>query len=235
MEPNIESQDKKEVGQESTSVIIGKEVESIRKSLRSTQKEVAEQIGVTASMVSKIERGLAKPSPKVASKLGFWVEEARSRPSVAYAEIKRCCKCKCFLQVSDFGIDRSRSNGLQSKCLKCNVVSVNNWRKKNWRSYLDKRIIKRKSDSSAKRLAGHHWGSNAGREQKELLQIVEPDTLRIRSFGKGSGQTIEMKNKSFYEEYGEKVGLRRKRGEISDETAYRLAALAARRPPTSFV
>jgi DNA-binding XRE family transcriptional regulator len=235
MELNIEGREKAKVGCEATLVDIGDELAVLRKRFRLKQREVAFEIGVTASMVSKIERSLAKPSPEVASKLVLWVEEAHNRPPVNYPELKVCCNCKCLLHVSDFGIDRSRRNGLQSKCLKCNVVSVNNWRKKNWRRYLDKRIIKRKSDSSAKRLAGHHWGSNAGREQKELLQIVEPDTLRIRSFGKGSGQTIEMKNKSFYEEYGEKVGLRRKRGEISDETAYRLAALAARRPPTSFV
>ncbi len=235
MEPNIEGQKVAELGQESNSAISGKEIESLRKRLRAPQREVAEQIGVTASMVSKIERGLATPSPEVASKLVLWVEDARNRPPVNYPELKVCCKCKCLLHVSVFGIDRSRRNGLQSKCLKCNVVSVNDWRKKNPRRYLDRRIRKRILDSSAKRLAGHHWGSNVGREQEELLQLVEPDTLKIRSFGKGSGQKVEINEKSYYEEYGEKVGLLRERGEVSDANAYRLAALAARRPPTSFV
>ena len=235
MEPNIEGREIDKVGCEATLADIGDELAVLRKKLMVKQREIGLEIGVTASMVSKIERGLAKPSPEVASKLGLWIKEAQNRPPVNHPEMKECCRCKCLLEVSDFGIDRSRRNGLQSKCLKCNVVSVNNWRKKNPRRYLDKRIIKRKFDSSAKRLAGHRWGSNVGREQKELLQIVEPNTLRIRSFGNGSGQKTELINKSFYEEYGEKVGSRREKGEFSDETAYRLAALAARRPPTSFV
>ena len=195
MEPNIDGQDEKEVGQESTSVMSGKEVESIRKSLRSTQKEVAEQIGVTASMVSKIERGLAKPSPEVASKLEKWAENAHKHSSMDYPELKNCSKCKCSLPVSEFGIDRSRKYGLQSKCRKCNVVSVDNWRKSQWENFLNRRKIARKLNSSHLRLAGHKWVSGDERTVNEIFQLVGPDVLYVhssvwKSFPRDDGATI---------------------------------------------
>jgi DNA-binding XRE family transcriptional regulator len=233
MEPKIEGQ-KKEVGQESTSVLSGKEIESLRKRLGSTQKEVAEQIGVTASMVSKIERGLAKPSQEVNSKLKNWVKIAHECALSDKSRTKSCWKCKCVLPESAFGIDRSRGNGRQSKCLNCNVLSVKTWRKANWDKFLVKKRLKRKIDSSVKRNAGHRWVSDGERARKELLQLVEPDALRIRSIGSNLSRRDLNDTKSYIDEYGEKIRRAYERGIISELQARRLASLTATRSPTSF-
>ena len=197
MEPNIEGQDVKEVGQESTSVLIGEEIESLRKRLRSTQKEVAEQIGVTASMVSKIERGLAKPSHEVGTKLRKWIDEGHKRTSSDKPILLKCWKCVCLLPASAFGIDNARKNGRQSKCLNCNVETVNSWRKERWRRFLDCRKINRKLESSDKRLAGFKWVPNNERIVEEIIQLVGPDVLYVRtaiwkSFTRNDGLTIPL-------------------------------------------
>jgi len=214
MELNIEGQDEKEVGQESTSVINGKEIESVRKKLNATQREVAEQIGVTASMVSKIERGLAKPSHELATKLRKWIDDGNKGSSSEKPFLLKCWKCKSLLPVSAFGIDKARKNGRQSKCLNCNVETVNSWRKERWRQFLDSKKIARKLESSEKRLAGFKWVPENERIIEEIIQLVGPDVLYVRtsvwkSSPRNDGLTIPLIGGSWKET--------RSRNELSDQ------------------
>lgn len=214
MESNIKGQDEMEVGQESTSIIIGKEIQSVRKKLNATQREVAEQIGVTASMVSKIERGLAKPSHEVAIKLRKWIDDGNKCSSSQKPFLLKCWKCKCLLPDSAFGIDKARKHGRQSKCRDCNVETVNSWRKGRWRQFLDCRKIARKLESSEKRLAGFKWVPENERIIEEIIQLVGPDVLYVRtsvwkSFPRNDGLTIPLIGGSWKET--------RSRNELSDK------------------
>lgn len=232
MEPNFDSQIQTKAGSEPP--LVNNEIKSIRKRYKITQREVAVVVGVTASMVSKIERGLANPSPEVAERLENWELDVLKESLLSEPDTKRCWKCKFHLPITSFGIDNTRSSGRQSKCLNCNVNSVSTWRQANWKRFLLKKQVKRKVDSSAKRIAGHQWISDEKRTRKELVQLGETGTLHICSLRGKPSQRSEAGVKNYMDEYGGRIRKKYELGEISETQARRLATLTAKRPPHSF-
>lgn len=232
MEPNFDSQIQTKAGSEPP--LVNNEIKSIRKKYKITQREVAVVVGVTASMVSKIERGLANPSPEVANRLENWELDVLKQSLLSEPATKRCWKCKFFLPVTSFGIDNTRSSGRQSKCLNCNVISVSAWRQANGDSFLSKKFVKRKVDSSEKRIGSHRWISDGERTRKELVLLGEMGTLHVCSLWGKPSQRSEAGVKNYIDEYGGRIRKKYEFGEISESQARRLAALTARRSPHSF-
>ena len=100
----------------------------LRKSRKLSQQWVAEKCECSISLISKWEKGAYLPSDKIMHRITRTTSEIKKLP---IPNLKYCWKCQTQKQVSLFGRDMSRPNGLQSKCLECNYVVTKAWRKAN--------------------------------------------------------------------------------------------------------
>jgi len=105
--------------------------------------------------------------------------------------LRRCPSCLKVKQLSEFGVDRSRRSQTQSKCRACNCVRAAEWRRNNAGRVADKRRIRRKLNSSGRRLA-RHWGRTSdNRVFREALAILDDEEFRIHERLSGCGPNVK--------------------------------------------
>jgi transcriptional regulator with XRE-family HTH domain len=153
-----------------------------------TQGQVASRCGCSVSTISKWEKGQVQPPPHSLSLLDSLKVELMQASDTG---LRKCPSCKQVKHLSEFGIDRSRRSRTQSKCRTCNRVLAASWRKENAAYVADKRRIRRKIDSSERRLA-RHWGKTSDdRVFQEALMILDGEEFQLQERPGGCGPSIK--------------------------------------------
>jgi transcriptional regulator with XRE-family HTH domain len=86
----------------------------LRKSRKLSQQWVADKCDCSISLISKWEKGAFSPSGEMMRRIARTASEIEELP---IPSLKHCWKCQTQKQLYLFGRDRSRPNGLQSRCL----------------------------------------------------------------------------------------------------------------------
>ena len=149
----------------------------LRKSRKLSQQWVADKCECSNSLISKWEKGAYSPSGEIMRRIARTASEIEELP---IPSLKYCWKCQTQKQVSLFGRDMSRPNGLQSRCLKCNHAVTNAWRKANKNTFADRKRVKYKINTSGSRQAGYKWVNGDKRSLQEIQLLGAKDELSLR-------------------------------------------------------
>jgi len=149
----------------------------LRKSRKLSQQWVANKCDCSISLISKWEKCTYSPSGEIMRRIARSASEIEELPVPG---LKYCWKCQTQKQVSLFGRDRSRPNGLQSRCLECNHAVTKAWRKANKKTFADRKRVKYKINTSGSRQAGYKWVNGDKRSLQEIQLLGAKDELSLR-------------------------------------------------------
>lgn len=150
---------------------------TLRKSRKLSQQWVASKCDCSISLISKWEKGACSPSGEIMRRIARTALKIEELPVPG---LKYCWKCQTQKQVSLFGRDRSRPNGLQSRCLECNHAVTKAWRKANKKTFADRKRVKYKINTSGSRQAGYKWVNGDKRSLQEIQLLGAKDELSLR-------------------------------------------------------
>ena len=169
---------------------------TLRKSRKLSQQWVAEKCDCSISLISKWEKGACSPSGEIMRRIARTALKIEELPVPG---LKYCWKCQTQKQVSLFGRDRSRPNGLQSRCLECNHAVTKAWRKANKTGFNDRKRVKYKIKTSGSRQAGHKWvnGDKRSLQEIQLLGARNELSLRKRQFRCSPKKTNEERKMTY--------------------------------------
>jgi transcriptional regulator with XRE-family HTH domain len=154
-----------------------KHFRQLRKSRKLSQQWVANKCDCSISLISKWEKGACSPSGEIMRRIARTALKIEELPVPG---LKYCWKCQTQKQVSLFGRDRSRPNGLQSRCLECNHTVTKAWRKANKKAFADRKRVKYKIKTSGSRQAGYKWVNGDKRSLQEIQLLGAKDELSLR-------------------------------------------------------
>ena len=149
----------------------------LRKSRKLSQHWVADKCDCSISLISKWEKGAYLPSGEIMRRIARTASEIEELP---IPSLKHCWKCQTQKHVSFFGPDRSRPNGLQSRCLECSYAVTKAWRKANKKTFADRKRVKYKINTSGSRQAGYKWVTGDKRSLQEIQLLGTKDELSLR-------------------------------------------------------
>ena len=149
---------------------------TLRKSRKLSQQWVAEKCECSISLISKWEKGAYSPSGEIMRRIKCTASEIEELP---IPSLKYCWKCQTKKQVSLFGRDRSRPNGLQSRCFECNHAVTKAWHKANEKTFADRKRVKYKINTSGSRQAGYKWVNGDKRSLQEIQLLGAKDELSL--------------------------------------------------------
>ena len=149
----------------------------LRKTRKLSQQWVADKCECSISLISKWEKGAYSPSGEIMRRI---VRTASKIEELPIPSLKYCWKCQTQKQVSFFGRDRSRPNGLQSRCLECNYAVTKAWRKANKKTFADRKRVKYKINTSGSRQAGYKWVNGDKRSLQEIQLLGAKNELSLR-------------------------------------------------------
>ncbi len=149
----------------------------LRKSRKLSQQWVADKCDCSISLISKWEKGAYSPSSEIMRRISRTASEIEELP---IPSLKHCWNCQTQKHVSFFGPDRSRRNGLQSRCLECSYAVTKAWRKAHRNEFVDRRRVTYKINKSGSRQAGYRWNNGDKRSLQEIQLLGERHELSLR-------------------------------------------------------